>query len=61
MQYPIETVYDPILGEIKREMSAATYDKHIQWLGEDCCDGLPDFKTRHMLHRLPMNYNVYFN
>ncbi len=34
MRYPTEIIYDPILGEVEREMSAATYDKRIQWFKE---------------------------
>ena len=30
-----------------------------QWFSDSSCDGLPDYKTRYMFHKLPMSSNVY--
>ncbi len=87
MQYPMKQYYDPILGEVCREMFPDEYEEAIQWFknyikrnesdkcrreqeyisylkrwfGSGPCDGLPNFKARHALHKLPMSFNIYFN
>lgn len=30
-----------------------------RWFSNSPCDGLPNFKVRHNLHKLPMSFNTY--